>query len=169
MKNFDQILFDRLIDKELEPYHLTRKDILPDDPDWFSRNTMTEKEAEEFRKWALFEIKFCVENVKSYYDPPFKPQESGRHYFWANFTIPNLKIEKQIGRMNGRKEKLGCSQAVLRTNNLNQLGFDLTKYEFKDKDKLLRNCVSPEIGIAILDCARGIIREENVTQTKLKL
>jgi len=57
MKKFDQILFDRMIDKELESYHLTRKDIDPCDPDWFSRNTMTEKEADEYRKWALTEIK----------------------------------------------------------------------------------------------------------------
>ena len=40
----------------------------------------------------FFKGKFVVENVKSYYEPLIKPQESGRHYFWCNFTIHNLKL-----------------------------------------------------------------------------
>lgn len=31
------------------------------------------------------------------------------------------------------------------------LGFDLTKYDYPKKEKLLRNCVDPLIGKAILD------------------
>ena len=41
----------------------------------------------------FFKGKWVVENVMSYYDPLIKPQESGRHYFWANFKIPNIKIK----------------------------------------------------------------------------
>jgi DNA (cytosine-5)-methyltransferase 1 len=108
--------------------------------------------------------KYCIENVKSYYEPLIKPQESGRHYFWANFTIPNLKYEKQIGRMNGRKIELGQTQFKIRQNNLNKLGFDLSKYNYPDKDKLLRNCVAPEIGLLILDRARNIIQSQDITQ-----
>ena len=109
----------------------------------------------------FFKGKYVIENVKSYYDPLIKPQESGRHYFWANFRIPFLKIEKQIGRMNGK------GQNVARANNLDKLGFDLSKYEHPDKDKLLRNCVAPEIGLAIFESAMNIYKENNAIQTGL--
>lgn len=109
----------------------------------------------------FFKGKYVIENVKSYYDPLIKPQESGRHYFWANFRIPFLKIEKQIGRMNGK------GQNVARANNLDKLGFDLSKYEHPDKDKLLRNCVAPEIGLAIFESAMNIYKDNNAIQTGL--
>ena len=99
----------------------------------------------------FFKGKYVIENVKSYYDPLIKPQESGRHYFWANFRVPFLKIEKQIGRMNGK------GQNVARANNLDKLGFDLSKYEHPDKDKLLRNCVAPEIGLAIFEDRKSVV------------
>ncbi|MFA5299721.1 MAG: hypothetical protein WC389_16170 [Lutibacter sp.] len=60
-------------------------------------------------EWELqnfFKGKYVVENVKSYYDPLIKPQESGRHYFWSNFRIPFLKMDKQIGRMNVKSKIL---------------------------------------------------------------
>jgi len=109
----------------------------------------------------FFKGKYVIENVKSYYDPLIKPQESGRHYFWANFRIPFLKIEKQIGRMNGK------GRNVARANNLDKLGFDLSKYEHPDKDKLLRNCVAPEIGLAIFESAMNIYKDNNAIQTGL--
>ena len=92
---------------------------------------------------TFFKGKFIIENVKSYYEPLIKPQISGRHYFWANFKIPMLKFEKQIGRMNGKKADLGGKiQAELRTNNHKKLGFDLSKYTGIDKEKVLRfECV----------------------------
>jgi DNA (cytosine-5)-methyltransferase 1 len=109
----------------------------------------------------FFKGKYVVENVKSYYDPLIKPQGSGRHYFWANFRIPFLKMDKQIGRMNGK------GQNVARQNNLDKLGFDLSKYEHPDKDKLLRNCVAPEIGLAIFESAMNIYKDNNAIQTGL--
>ena len=107
-------------------------------------------------------IKFVVENVKPYYEPLIKPTAViGRHYFWANFRIPFLKVEKQIGRMNGK------GQNVARANNLDKLGFDLSKYEHPDKDKLLRNCVAPEIGLAIFESAMNIYKDNNGNKTKV--
>ena len=118
---------------------------------------------------TFFKGKYVIENVKSYYEPLIIPQISGRHYFWANFRIPNLKVEKQIGRMHGKKIDLGGkAQFKIRQNNLDKLGFNLNKYNYKDKDKLLRNCVVPEIGLAILNCAMNIITQENVNQGELK-
>jgi len=117
---------------------------------------------------TFFKGKYVIENVKSYYEPLIKPQVSGRHYFWANFTIPKLKYEKQIGRMNGKKNNLnGKAKAVLRQNNLDKLGFNLDKYDYSDKDKLLRNCVPPIIGKAIFDSALGIYQANNIKQVGL--
>lgn len=108
--------------------------------------------------------KYCVENVKSYYDPIIIPQISGRHYFWANFKIPQMEYKKQIGRMNGKKIDLGYTQYQIRQNNLAKLQFDLSQFDYPDKDKLLRNCVAPEIGLAIFEKAAHIYKETNVSQ-----
>lgn len=116
----------------------------------------------------FFKGRYCVENVKSYYEPMFSPQEAGRHYFWANFKIPNIEYKKQIGRMNGKKIDLGYTQHKIRSNNLEKLGFDLDKYKYPDKDKLLRNCVVPEIGLMILNRARDIITNQDVKQLQVK-
>lgn len=119
---------------------------------------------------TFFKGKYCVENVKSYYEPLIKPQQSGRHYFWANFRIPKLEFKKQIGRMNGTKKELnGYTTHQLRSNNHSKLGFDLTKYSYPNKEKLLNNCVVPEIGLAILNHARNIITKTNSKELTLNL
>ena len=116
----------------------------------------------------FFKGKFCIENVKSYYEPLIKPQISGRHYFWANFRIPMLKFEKQIGRMNGTKKTLGGTTThKLRENNHKNLDFDLSKYSFANKEKLLNNCVAPEIGLAIFESANDIYNANSVEQIGL--
>jgi DNA (cytosine-5)-methyltransferase 1 len=117
---------------------------------------------------TFFKGKYIIENVKSYYEPLIKPQISGRHYFWSNFKIPMLQFEKQIGRMNGKKADLGGKiQAELRTNNHKKLGFDLTKYTGIDKQKVLNNCVAPEIGLAIFESALDIYDASKVEQIGL--
>jgi len=116
---------------------------------------------------TFFKGKYIVENVKSYYDPLIEPQISGRHYFWANFKIPHLEYKKQIGRMNGKKKTIGETQYNVRSNNHKKLGFDLSKYKHKNKDKLLNNCVAPEIGDAIFKSALGIYKANNVKQVNL--
>ena len=117
---------------------------------------------------TFFKGKFIIENVKSYYTPLIVPQISGRHYFWSNFKIPMLKFQKQIGRMNGKKADLGGKiQAELRTNNHKKLGFDLSKYSGIDKEKVLNNCVAPEIGLAIFESAMNILNQNNLKQINL--
>ena len=88
-----------------------------------------------------FNGKWVVENVKSYYNPLIRPQEIGRHFFWANFHITNLtiesgKIDKGISDMERRK------------------GFNLKNIKLDQrKDQVLRNCVEPELGLHIFNCA----------------
>jgi len=111
-----------------------------------------------------FEGKWTVENVKPFYErldehekkrqealvkiiPP--AQESSRHLFWSSHDIP---------------------ETLITASNLNQannsemmewLGIELNQnFETVEKRKVLRNCVHPEIGEAILKSRNE--RQENL-------
>lgn len=104
----------------------------------------------------FFSGKYCVENVKPYYDPLIQAQAMGRHLFWTNFIIPKMKVESNYifsGDDSQRVEKM--------------LGFGLNQYSGIDKIKTLRNCVAPDIGKAILDKANGIVVQESMSQGML--
>ena len=91
---------------------------------------------------GYFDGYYCVENVIPYYEPLIEPQKVGRHYFWANFKIPNKKFEARGSFDN--------------TNELaEKLGFDISTWKKVNKKLLLRNCVEPEIGEYILNCLEG--------------
>jgi len=97
-----------------------------------------------------FKGKFCVENVKSFYKPLVSYQEMENHYFWTNFLISSLKTGKDrehygtIGVLEDRK------------------GFSLSKYKNVDKRLALKNCVEPELGKHILDCALGKQKQKSL-------
>jgi len=112
----------------------------------------------------FFKGKYCVENVNPYYKPLIEPQFSGRHCFWANFNIPKLKVESSIGRMGPVKSNGG---KPTQGQNHHKLGFDLTDKKHPNKNKLLNNCVVPEIGLAIFESALGSYKQNNVIQTGL--
>ncbi len=86
---------------------------------------------------------WVVENVKGYYDPLIKPQHVGRHYFWPNFFIPQIKLPGDL----------------IKTSNIKHLeankGFnlDFAKGLGKRKDQVLKNCVNAKLGKHILDSA----------------
>lgn len=105
-----------------------------------------------------FEGKYVIENVKSFYKPLILPKESGRHYFWANFRIGKMDINS------------GCVSITKQSEKEKAIGISIQGYELKsieDKRQLLSNCVEPEIGKYILNCARDIITSENVNQKEL--
>lgn len=110
----------------------------------------------------FFNGKYVVENVKSYYKPMIEPQVVGRHYFWANFTIPKKEIDYiQIGTMNRSASKTSQRKAIIREAQIPELtdlhGLELTGIRLRNKRQVLRNCVYPEIGKFILDsCLRSL-------------
>lgn len=112
-----------------------------------------------------FEGKYVVENVISYYEPLIQPQESGRHYFWANFKIPKKDYGVQIGTL-----MHGTRKRILREAQIPELmtlhGFDLSKINIRNKRQVLRNCVLPELGLMIYNCALGIF-EKSTKQAAL--
>lgn len=97
-----------------------------------------------------FKGKWIVENVKSYYEPLYKPQEFDRHYAWANFNIPPFKANNKGFIKN-------------HVSGLKDLhGFDISKYKLDGrKDQILRNAVNPEAGLAILNEALEATKNEN--------
>ncbi|MBA3678598.1 DNA cytosine methyltransferase [Candidatus Saccharibacteria bacterium] len=107
----------------------------------------------------FFKGKYVVENVQGYYKPLVEPQKMGRHYFWANFKIPEVKIDYvQIGTMNRNASKEAQRKAIIREAQIPELtdlhGLDLTGIKLKNKRQVLRNCVYPEVGLIILEEVR---------------
>jgi len=100
---------------------------------------------------------WVVENVKPYYEPLIKPRiELGRHLFWSNFNITQTKIKEADIIRGNRKEYSELH------------GFDLTNFKIETrKNQIYRNCVHPETGLHILNCALGKYEDKKQTQMSL--
>ena len=87
-----------------------------------------------------FKGKYVVENVNPYYQALI-PATSNlqRHLFWSNFDITNKEFEKD----NIRSSNIGDLEKLH--------GFDLSKYKLANKRQVLRNCVSPLVGLHIME------------------
>lgn len=85
------------------------------------------------------EIKWLVENVVPYYEPLIPARKIGRHLYWSNFELPELP--DLVDNIRGSQ-----------IPDLQELhGYDLSKYSLPNKRQVLRNVVSPEVGLAIVD------------------
>lgn len=89
---------------------------------------------------GYFKGMWVVENVIAWYEPLIKPFESGRHWFWSNFII------NDIGRIT--KEHDGNIETLKKRK-----GFDISKFPGINKKVVLRNCVEPELGLHVFNCA----------------
>jgi DNA (cytosine-5)-methyltransferase 1 len=94
------------------------------------------------RSW--FKGFWVVENVEPYYATAITPNfVMHRHFFWCNFWITQKDFEQlETCKKLGEREFLQS-----------QFGFNLDNYTGIDKRKALRNCVVPELGKHIFDCA----------------
>lgn len=113
----------------------------------------------------FFKGKYVVENVQGYYKPLVEPQKIGRHYFWANFKIPDIKIDYvQIGTMNRQASKDSQRKAIIREAQIPELIdlHGLKDFKLKNKRQVLRNCVYPVVGKYILDCAMGLNKQKQL-------
>jgi DNA (cytosine-5)-methyltransferase 1 len=83
-----------------------------------------------------------------------------RHLFWSNYKITYfVPSEKAMIRMQGNRLAVDEYERIF--------GFDLSGYKLSDKRQKLRNCVHPETGLHILNCAMNIITKRNVSQQEL--
>jgi len=101
----------------------------------------------------FFKGKYCVENVKGYYEPLIRPHEVGRHYFWTNFHIRSIKIDYDIGTMNRQASKSSQRKAIIREAQIPELIdlHGLKDFDLPNKRQVLRNCVLPKLGLHILN------------------
>lgn len=106
------------------------------------------------QKW--FKGLWIVENVIPYYEPLIKPNLIlHRHAIWCNFKIEQKEFEKlETCKKLGEREFLQ-----------EKLGFNVDNYTGIDKRKVLRNCVVPEMGLHILQCAEGNFNKSFLTNT----
>jgi len=96
----------------------------------------------------FYKGKFVVENVISYYEPLIKPFICANHYFWSNFNIGKLKvIDRGIRTMSVEEKEKDRG-----------IKFDETLPEIF-RNKLLNNCVFPEVGLHVFNCAFRIRQE----------
>jgi DNA (cytosine-5)-methyltransferase 1 len=97
--------------------------------------------------------KYCVENVIGYYEPLVKPQQCENHYFWTNFKIVDR----------GKRERGIRTQTIEEKEKIR--GFNVSSLEEsnKFKEKILNNCVLPELGKFIFDCAFKLRQEKIIT------
>lgn len=100
--------------------------------------------------------RFSVENVIPYYKPLIPGKEIDRHLFWTNFNLGYKKIKRPFPMETAKIEDYE-----------KYLGYDLKGYKISDKVRILRNCVIPETGQYILDCARDYIRKTDIRQKVL--
>lgn len=100
-----------------------------------------------------FKGMWVVENVVPYYTPLIPPTAVlQRHFFWANFLIQDKEFPKDVLR------------SAQIPDLQKHLGIDLRAYALPDKRQVLRNCVLPELGQHILNCAAMNARPPSVAR-----
>lgn len=77
--------------------------------------------------------KWVVENVVPYYIPIIPGKQIGRHIFWSNFLISEIKDTSFIGTFNRNSSLLKQSNTLKRQTE--------------------RNMVNPKIGLHVFNCA----------------
>ena len=88
---------------------------------------------------------WIIENVIPFYEPIIKPSfEIERHFVWCNFFIPSFEYDKIDNYGKQKDDALFLSRTY---------GYELSQLKGVDKQKVLRNCVIPEMGLHILNAA----------------
>jgi len=106
---------------------------------------------------------FVIENVIPYYEVFLPPSiEIGRHLFWSNFKISSVVVDSNAQVFTNKTDKRLRAQKT-------KYGYDIKDKIIKgcDKEQILNNLVNPEIGLAILDQARGIKRKSKLKQISI--
>ena len=105
--------------------------------------------------------KYCVENVRPFYEPLIPAEKRGRHLYWTNFLLPS-----DIGERKEGKGVIGVTgNEVKKLSNFHD--YDFYKYKGKQRrDKIARNLVDYEAGKTIFEAVLEI-NKDKYKQTKL--
>jgi DNA (cytosine-5)-methyltransferase 1 len=94
---------------------------------------------------------WVVENVVPYYEPLIKPTAKiGRHLFWSNFDITPFEIKSPNNFIN-----MGTVKASKELKDYYGICYEGNLYYNSNHDpcQVLRNCVHPDLGEHVMDCA----------------
>ena len=114
----------------------------------------------------FFKGKWVIENVIPYYKPLITPTiEIGRHLFWSNFSISRIQGPEQPKGFINKATIEGKKQMM------DWLGIHFEKNIYYGNNhcpvQILRNCVHPEIGLHVFNCAVGAFKSNSIHQTDL--
>lgn len=95
-----------------------------------------------------FKGHWVVENVRPYYEPLIEYQSIGRHLFWSDYQIPWMKDLKFKNFIN--EQNLSAKQDLMDWLGIH---YEETIYYGNNHcpTQILRNCVHPEVGLAIFE------------------
>ena len=99
-----------------------------------------------FLQFHCKDILWIVENVIPYYKELIKPtSEIDRHYYWANFIIPNIDTDKKY---------------IIKHVTKKDAPMNLDGYGIKDQRQVIRNQVDSDIGEYLLSCALNKVQHK---------
>ncbi len=109
----------------------------------------------------FFPGKWVVENVKPFYTELIPFKKIGRHCIWSNFPIGSFEKKNVKNFIDAKYDDLK-----------KWLGYeDYTEKIYlngnHDPVQVLRNCVHPDTGKYILDCALGVMQKQNIKQVDI--
>jgi len=110
---------------------------------------------------TYFKGSWIVENTYSDYQPLKKPQLIGRHFIWSNKLIINFN--KYLGKFHNIDKHLTLKE-LCEFYSFDYEYFKNINLKGMDKKQIIRNCVHPELGKHILDCARKNIQQRLVSE-----
>lgn len=99
---------------------------------------------------SFFKGKWVVENVVPYYEPLIPAQRVDRHLFWSSFPVDPFEMSKPANFINlctlAGKEALMEWLDIYYPENIYYDGNHCPA-------QVLRNCVHPQLGLHVLQCA----------------
>jgi DNA (cytosine-5)-methyltransferase 1 len=112
----------------------------------------------------FYKGKFCIENVKPYYEPLIPAKKRERHLYWTNFNIPSVLSKRKAPPITANKSRrLTQHEDLCRYHEI-----DVSNYKGKqDVGKIARNLVDYEAGRTIFETALGIIKSNDENQLSL--
>ena len=114
---------------------------------------------------TFFKGKYCIENVKPYYEPLIPAKQRDRHLYWTNFNIPNVLSNRKAPNMNMNTKSKGLIEKFLDFHDIKDL---VVNYKGKQsKGKIARNLVDYEAGKTIFETMLGIVRRQDINQEEL--
>ena len=102
-----------------------------------------------------FDGQWVVENTIPFYEPLIPATKTGGHLWWSNFKIEPIN--------HGNRNHRGGTVDTLQERKQ----IDLSKYTIGNKRQVLRNCVEPEVGLHIFNCAlaKKVIKKDYEQKT----